>query len=321
MDKELAKRHAEFLADDYRNQIQEILERNPIENLECIQASLIYINEPELLSLVQDLLSDLKTFNKENDDENKWVQFEGKLWREINYFQQVFIQHFLIYNLLQSLFVSRFSPLGKEQQKDLLNKHNLKSRKLRSSLLNFIGNKTFLGKVKNGGSKTNWDKWTRLYFLSLYEKFSIVISNARADYKTLKQKNVAVKDRRTEIAEKYKIPETYFSVVEKNTRDIDKFAREWAKIQFRRDIREEYLAEMGFSDSYLIQVLEQARDEAKNHIPCNCRSYDNHKLLFLTLGDPNFIQHNSLLANPDLKNVKFDSFMEKEHYGMALYFI
>ena len=86
------------------------------------------------------------------------------------------------------------------------------------------------------------------------------------------------------------------------------------------DIKKEFLEKMGFADSYLIKVLEKARTEAQKVIPCQCREYNNHKLIFLTFGDPNSVNHYILLTKPRIGDLKFDSYIKKEFHGMALYF-
>ncbi len=105
----MAEKNAKFLADDYREQLQAILEKNPIEQLEEIQKVLIY--DSQLLSLVQDLLKGLQEYDERikhkykeetlpNEDisldEFTWLDFEGSLWQEISHFQQVILQYFLL---------------------------------------------------------------------------------------------------------------------------------------------------------------------------------------------------------------------------------
>ena len=83
-----------------------------------------------------------------------------------------------------------------------------------------------------------------------------------------------------------------------------------------------YIEKMGFSDSYLIKVLTKARDEAKQYIPCNCKNYDNHKLIFLNFGDPNLIT-NTYKPKSESKDIeiKFNTFYKKKSPGMELYFL
>jgi hypothetical protein len=333
MEKELAKKHAEFLAKDYQHQIEKFLSKSPLEKLEEIENSLKFSDNPQLFALIQDLKETISSeyYNMPCIEERTLSEmFDGKIWSVINHYLQTRMQYFIQYGFLQELLGSNFSPLGFSEKKGLLEKHNLTPGKLKKELHNFVGQKLDLVTVKNGGSKKGWSKWDKLKFLSFYELFSIVITNARNDYKQMKQAGIAVMDAKQNISEKYRIPldyevetqkkETYFSAIKNNTNDVDYFARSWAKAEMQKGLNEKSLKKMGFADSYLIKILEEARAEAEKHIPYNCRNYGNHKLIFLTIGDPNTVQHNFIFNKAGISDLKFDSYVEKEKYGMALYF-
>lgn len=208
MEKAQAKINAEFLADDYKYQLQKLLERNPIEILEEIQTNISRGNNPPLLLIVEDLLQDFRKVDEKFTDEDKWKNFEGMLWREINHFQQTTFQYFFAYNILQSFLVSRFTPLDEKYRKKLLKKHNLTPKKTKDLLLKFVGDTFFLGKIKHGGSRTEFDEQKKLQFLGYYNRYLIVIKNARKE-KTLlqrKQKKSELTAKREALA-KYEIPE------------------------------------------------------------------------------------------------------------------
>jgi hypothetical protein len=206
--KEQAEKNAKFLANDYQQQLQEILERNPVENLEEIKTNISRGNNKLLLSLVEELLQDFKKFDEKSTNEDKWTVFENSLWREINHFQQTILQHFFAYNLLQTFLVSQYTPLDEIYRKKLLKKHKLTPKKIKDLLLKFLGDKSFLGKIKHGGSRTDFDERKKLQFLGYYNRYLIVIKNARKE-KTLlqrKQKKSELAAKREALA-KYEIPE------------------------------------------------------------------------------------------------------------------
>lgn len=209
MDKEKAEHHANFLANNYKQQLQTVLQKTPVETLEDLLKTVTYMNDSsQLVGLVTELLEDLKKFDENADEPNKWQLFEGRMWLEINHFQQVIIQHFFTYNILQALFASNFTPLDTEYKKKLLQKHKLTPKKLKDLLLRFLGDKSFLGNVKHGGSKSELDSQKKLRFLAYYNRYLIVIKNARKEKNRLhrKEKKSETAAKR-ESLKKYEIPQ------------------------------------------------------------------------------------------------------------------
>ncbi len=214
-----------------------------------------------------------------------------------------------------------YSPLTYEAIEEIRRESDLNTPKKRKDAFIEFFSRFIYEKVTDGGSQTNWNKWTRMYFLSLYEKFSIVIENARNYINNLKKQKVAIMDIKKKVLDEYGIPENLWLQVLKKSNRKDKLARKWASDQMQKDIKPEILEKMGFADSYLIKVLEKARNEAQKHIPCICKNYDNHKLIFHTLGDADRPTDNYLLKKDLLIELRYDSFMEQEDKGMVLYFV
>lgn len=255
MEKAQAEKNAKFLADDYKQQLQELLERNPIENLDEIRSNISRSNNPSLLLLVQELLQDFKTFDEKVNDENKWRHFEGGIWREISHFQQTTLQHFFAYNLLQTFLVSQYTPLEQNYRKKLLKKHNLTQKKIKDLLLKFLGDKTFLGKIKHGGSKSELDEPKKLQFLAYYNRYLIVIKNARKEKTILqrKQKKLEMTAKREALA-KYEIPE----------RLIDSAFSSDAPSEVALDWAMETL-EIGFTREYSKTLLNKIRKQHRRN--------------------------------------------------------
>jgi len=317
-DKSLEK----HLAEIFESGLHEFLSLPTLERIEKAKRFLQYKDEKIRLALekyssfVEQDIEDMTDEERENYFES--ADNDLKTYLSMAY-QDIFFN--LPYFLLAShhIFNGNYSALTHEAKEELRRECDLDTpKKRKDACLNFLS-RFIYEKVVDGGSQSYWNKWTRLYFLSLYEKFSAVIENSRTDIETLKQEKVAVMDIKKEILEKYRIPEHLWFEVLKPTNRKDKLARKWATQQMQNDIKKELLEKMGFADSYLIKVLEKARIEAKKHIPCGCRNYDNHKLIFLTFGEPD-LSYNCILEKPRLKDLKFDSFVEKKDYRMGLYF-
>lgn len=319
-DKSLEK----LLAEMFESELREFFSLPVIDRLEKAKQLFRFKNKKFYLALEK--LSEIIVRDVENKTLKEKEIYFHDLDARLKYYLDRELQSTL-FHLPYFLWVSHIifdnthSFLTYEEKEEIRRKSNLDKPKKRADACKDF----FYGLVKenvvDGGSQTLWNKWTRLYFLSLYEKFSIVIANARKDKELLKKQKVAVMDMRKEILEKYHIPENLWSDVAKNTKTIDKFARKWASDKIQKEIKKELLEKMGFSDSYLIKVLEKARKEVKIDIPCNCKNYENHKLIFLTFGNPDFAQKIFTLNKSDLKELKFDSFIENEYHGMTLHFI
>jgi hypothetical protein len=217
------------------------------------------------------------------------------------------------------IFDNTHSQLTYEAKEELRDFSNLNTPKKRINAYTDFFTQFIYEEVIEGGSQSNWNKWTRLYFLSLYERFSVVIEKSRNDIKKLKKQKMPIMEIRKEILEKYCIPEDYWNDVLKSKQiRKDKLARNWASQKMQKDFKK-YVSKMGFADTYLIKVLRLARKDAESFLSC-CRDYSNHKLFFLKWGDPNFPQLIHKLKVEGLSEIKFDSYVEETQPNMELYF-
>lgn len=233
-----------------------------------------------------------------------------------------FISYYLPYFLWAShlIFDRTYSQLTYDSKEELRNYSNLNTPKKRKDAFTNFFSRFVNEKVKDGGSETFWDEWTRLYFLSLYERFSIVIENARKEIKTLRQKKFAVMEIKKEILNKFHIPAEYWNDLSKPKQVTKaKLARKWASQRMQKEFGK-YVSKMGFADSFLIKILGLAREDAENHISC-CRNYSNHKLFYLNWGDSNLFKISSKYKKEILNELKFDSTFKNEHPGMKLHFV
>lgn len=285
-----------------------------------------FSTENEKFGLALETYSNLIKIDIENmSDEEKKDYFKNLDINLKAYFNEIYQD--IIFNLPYFLFANHiflnnsYSPLTYEAIEIIRRESDLDTPKKRKDAFIEFFSRFIYEKVTDGGSQTNWNKWTRMYFLSLYEKFSIVIDNARNSINSLKKQKVAIMDIKREVMDKYDLPEDLWLQVLKKSNRKDKLARKWASDQMHKDIKKELLEKMGFADSYLIKVLETAREEAAQHIPCKCKNYDNHKLIFHILGDADRPTNNCLLDKDILSDLGYESCVQDEYLGMALYFV
>jgi hypothetical protein len=220
------------------------------------------------------VIAELKTDIEAMDDQAKKKHFEGLQNRYFNETKLFFSEH--LYELLYiCLLKSLFSP-------DFIPVSNTLSRQYRESIREEFGvksggefQKQFIEIFKRfipepvtvGGSEGFWNKWTRLYFLSSYNRFQIVIKNARKDKAALKKQRVRENEIKKEIMQKYEIPENYINDIFTDDSPAT-IAFDWAvrfaniKIKENPKKREE----RAFGYAYLYQeILGKARDDAEEY--------------------------------------------------------
>lgn len=217
MDKDAAEKRAKLLANILENELKEFLQKNPIEKMEAIKEKLIF-NDTALRPVIDDLLDGLKkydseyTYNSNLDMPKKWQPLEENIWFDLEYFHNAFFQDFLYFSVLQIFLSSSYETLNEEYRKELRSKHNLTPGKLQKALMNTLKD-LFLEKVPHGGSEGFWDENRKLEFLALYNRFLIVIKNARRDKRALvnnlrKKRDIYAESKaREEIMTKYEVPE------------------------------------------------------------------------------------------------------------------
>lgn len=254
MNKDSAETNANFLAKDFEYQLKEFLAKNLVEKLETIQKRIFFSN-PELSPIVNELIKKAK--DSENDAEFTFSpeQADDRLWTEISFYFQMHFEDLFCFITLQSLLAASFSGLPADYRSELIESNNLTPGQLRDSIFETL-KKTYLGKIKQGGDRLEfWNTATRLYFLSIYNRFQIVIKNARNDLiiqqKSGKRESVA----KREIIEKYLIPNDYSKFAFSNDSPAN-LAMDWAKDVM--SVRQE-------TSSIRRDVLREARTEARKY--------------------------------------------------------
>lgn len=124
-----------------------------------------------------------------------------------------------------------------------------------TELFSFLWRET----VSAGGDrKLDWNKPKRLHFLSIYNRFQIVIKNARKDKDSIVQKRNGKRESvaEREIIEKYQIPDGYSSDLLFGKSSAAELAMDWSKQVM--GIEQE-------SNSIKRDVLTEARKEAKKY--------------------------------------------------------
>lgn len=278
MDKEKAEENTEFLIVGIKNDISNFLQKNPIEKLEIIRERLILSKEP-LYSLVSDLITDLKKYDERNNSPDKWQEIDGRIWTEISHFQQVYFENFLCFNAIQAYFNSPFSPIDKKYRTELRKKYNLTSRKFQQALFDTLKG-LFLEEVKHGGSKGFWNDNSKLQFLALYNRFLIVIKNARKDIKKFIKKGNPESFAEKEILAKYEIPKTLIKSAFSLYDAPQEVALDWAKQEMKLEFKEEYLKDI------LTQARKLWRSSSKGLI--SQQTLERNPKIQLILIDINF---------------------------------
>ncbi len=312
------------LADIFESRLREFLSIPILGRLEKVNGHFNFENKELGLALkkyTEFVKHDIQEMTDE-EKENYFRDADNNLRHYLSMFYQDLFTDLPYFIWTSHLILNEtYSSLTYEAKEELRQECNLETpKKRKDACLNFF-DRFIYEKVVDGGSETLWNKWNRLYFLSLYERFSVLIENARNDIKTMKQQKIAVMDIKKEVLEKYSLPEHLWNEVAKQSNSTGKLARSWASKKMQKGIKKEHLEKMGFADSHLVKVLGKARVEAMKHIHCKCKTYENHKLIFFTFGIPD-IQHIGRLNKAGLAELKFDSFVQDDkHFGMALYFI
>jgi len=251
MDKEQAERNAKFLAECVEAELVNFLQKNPIEKLETIQQEFIR-GKNTLHFLVSDLIKDLQKYDSRNDSPDKWQDMDGRIWVDISEFQTAYFDFFLYFNAIQAFFVnSPYNPINEEYRIELREKYKLTRKKFQLALFETLKG-LFLEEVKRGGSKSELDEKKRLQFLALYNRYQIVIKNARAEKKRLKRLKKTDINAKREALAKYEIPESLIASAFSDDA-ASETALDWAKETLKLNSSPEYLRTL------LIKIRKQYR--------------------------------------------------------------
>ncbi len=199
------------------------------------------------------------------------------------------------FQLLTPLFLTTFylfdetgsKLLSPELREDLLRESGLdKAKKRRDICLKYLEQLLLDATVRHGGSEGFWDEKKRRQLLTNYNRFYLVLKNAKSDYEQLRKKKLTEAKIREQIQEKYMIPaECIQDIFLASKADT---ALQWAKRELQSDDSNEHLRN---------RILRQARKENKV-------TARNGKLCWLV----DFIEGEdigtySFTANPKEKNV------------------
>lgn len=232
-----------------------LLKKDPIAQLEDVRLAAGPKNP--LIPMIDELIQEFRRYDKVS--EGRWHNFEGKLTLELFHFFRSSFQSFLYMSLLYVYFDSPESPIGRRSKNALRRKHSLTPAKFQKAVLEVLHNTAF-EPVKKGGSEGYWSDIRKIRFLAYYNRFMLVIGNARRDKRTvmrvLRRQKAAEPEAqaRAQVLAKYEIPPnlelSLFS--DDPPREV---ALDWA------------IAEMEIEDpkrEYLEKVLKGARKKWKS---------------------------------------------------------
>jgi hypothetical protein len=143
-------------------------------------------------------------------------------------------------------------------------------------------------KISQGGSEGFWNEANSLYFISWYNRFQIVIKNARKDL----EKRKDTPDARRKILEKYEIPQEYENTTfSKKDFKPSELALDWALKLIGCDIKD------------ATKALKTAREKAGKH-----KTYNSKKLISVYKLNLNLGLHSIILSPKARSDLRFRDF-------------
>ncbi|CAN5551335.1 hypothetical protein BH10ACI1_BH10ACI1_18910 [soil metagenome] len=218
----------------------------PKEQLEKLQSDLENILESQnpLRLLFEKISSELiveldqSAYKKEH-----WNTIQENFWSAFDYHFQLTFQHYFRYSLLFCLLSDSHSNVfDRKYLRDSKKEFGLETNgKLQKALMKTL-DRCFFDEVKRGGKKGTLDDGKKLLLLALYNRFSIIIKNARNDFKKLKKTEKAKREIqiKRDIMKKYKIPEIHIESLFSIDSAGDT-ALSWAKQKLETNLSFEYL--------------------------------------------------------------------------------
>lgn len=204
MNQQDAQKIAREIAQKIELQLTEFFEKNAIEKFESIGEKFKTIDNP-FDKLISEMIQEWKEFDVTPDSPFNFTYIDNALIDDLRYINKKYYQNFLFFGVLSSFFGRSSSPLFIQYRDELLKKHKLTPNKLKKALLDVFG--YLLNNGKRGGSKGIWSKKKKLELLALYNRFLIVIKNARRDKRILKKKTNSELKIKKELIAKYEVPE------------------------------------------------------------------------------------------------------------------
>lgn len=243
MNEEKAQETVDILIDkiEWSKCVTEMLIKSPLKMLEYLRDGMLeFTGTPEMKALVEDLIKHFEKLESEkpqNEDSQQLFENLGEAFTSIlrqNISNDIWL--LVLRSFLMSILSRKFSPLDPDFMQTLRSDHKLTTKKLIEMFSQNFQSNMFLDEPEEEkpGRETFTD-WEKVVFLSHYERFLIVIKNARKDFLSL-IKIIGRQKAQQEVIEKYQIPQELskplFEYVKKpKYSNVDsRLALEWAKI-------------------------------------------------------------------------------------------
>ena len=174
--------------------------------------------------------------------EHRWMIAENHLWYRSKFRLAYGIPKILCFSVLEVLLSEKISPFPKKFQNEMLDKHQITTKRFQAELSGSLS-QLLDEKVQHGGSKKKLGYETELLFLATYNRYLVVIKNARKEKRRLKKTGKNDIAAKRGAMEKYQIPETLIASTFSDDRPSD-VALDWAKDFVNTDLEEEYLRKL-----------------------------------------------------------------------------
>jgi len=240
MDKEEAEQIAKSYGEFVEKKTLEFLLKEPVEKLEIIRDNLPFYSP--MFKFIQDVLIHWEELKSDSFLEHRWMIAENKLWYRTNFRLVYGFPKILCFSVLEFLLSNKNSPLPKKFQNEMLDKHQITTKRFQAELWESLS-PLLDEKVQHGGSKKKLNHQSELLFLATYNRYLIVINNARKEKRRLKKTRKTDLAAKREAMEKYGIPETLIDSTFSDDRPSD-VALDWAKDFVNTDLEEEYLKKL-----------------------------------------------------------------------------
>lgn len=247
MNKKKAENNAKSLVKNFEIQLKKFLQKNPVKKLETLQQEFIEGRNP-LHLLIDDLINELKNYDSQNRSPDKWQNMDERIWTDIRDFLPLYFEKILFHTFIQSLLVF-YNPNIEEYRKQLKHKYKLTPKIFRERLLENLDD-LFIDDIKHGGKESELNDNEKLRLLALYNRFLIVIKNARRDIKILKKTELGLNVTR-KIFSKYEIPESLIESTFSTNDAPGSVALDWVKKEMQ----------LSYEESYIKEILPKARKE------------------------------------------------------------
>ncbi len=240
MDKEEAEQIAKSYGEFVEKKTLEFLQKKPIEKLEAIRDNLPFYSP--LNAFIQDTLNEWEELKSDSFLEHRWIIAENQLWYRTGFRLAHGLPKILCFSVLEILLSDKHSPLPKKFLNETQDKYQITTKRFQNELWESL-RQLLDEKIKHGGSKKKLDHQAELLFLATYNRYLIVIRNARKEKRRIKKLGKNDLAAKREAMEKYRIPETLIDSTFSADRPSD-VALDWAKDFVNTDLEEEYLKKL-----------------------------------------------------------------------------